>query len=63
MNHIEFIAWMILYPLSGAVERYLYAKRCKLSGEKSLRELPGYTGFIGLAELAVYVLVASHLWT
>ena len=60
MEHLDFIAWMVLYHISLSIGRYLRAKRILLTGEKEAIEKE--KGFAAIIQLSVYVFIAIKLF-
>jgi hypothetical protein len=60
MEHLDFIAWMVLYPISLSILEYLREKRKLLTGEKEASE--GAKGFAAIIQLSVYVFIAIKLF-
>jgi len=60
MEHLDFIAWMVIYPISLNIGRYLRAKRILLTSEKELSERAN--GFASIIQLSVYIFIAIKLF-
>ena len=60
MEHLDFILWLVLYPIGAAVEKYLSAKTRLLTGEKEYsRKVQVTTSF---ALLLIHLGVAIILY-
>lgn len=60
MEHLSFVLWLILWPLSTQISNYIWAKQRQIEGEDSPAE--GMKAFISIVCLIIWVAVANSLY-
>jgi hypothetical protein len=60
MEHLDFILWMVLYPIMGSITTYLGAKQRKIEGKPNYSKDAEFWGVT--ISISVWILIGVKLF-